>query len=136
MLEYEADWYGRELIKVNPKNTSRSCYSYGHVAKEIRKTQSQFACGKCGYTANADVNAAQNILGLIGLVLANVEGLVPVRHHSYVGEEFHLLLPASRQVSSGSVKRSSGCPFITSNSHFVHNKCCFCPESPILLAGL
>ena len=73
MLEYKADWYGRELIKVNPKDTSRTCHSCGHVAKESRKSQSQFACVKCGYTANADVNAAQNILDRAGLVLANVE---------------------------------------------------------------
>lgn len=66
MLEYKSDWYGRELIKVNPKNTSRTCRSCGHVAKESRKTQSQFVCVKCSYTANADVNAAQNILGRAG----------------------------------------------------------------------
>lgn len=75
MLEYKADWYGRALVKVNPQNTSRTCYSCGYVAKENRKIQSQFACVKCSYTANADINAAQNILGRAGLMLANVEGL-------------------------------------------------------------
>jgi len=31
------------------------------VAGENRKSQAVFACTACGYTANADVNAAQNI---------------------------------------------------------------------------
>ena len=75
MLEYKSEYYGRDFVKVDPKYTSQTCNPCGHRSSENRKTQSQFACVKCGYTANADVNAAQNILGRAGLVPANVEGL-------------------------------------------------------------
>ena len=34
----------------------------GHTVKENRKNQVVFQCVKCGHTANADVNAAKNIL--------------------------------------------------------------------------
>lgn len=62
MLEYKADWYGREVVKVDPKYTSQTCNSCGHVSKDNRKSQSRFVCEKCGHKSNADVNAAQNIL--------------------------------------------------------------------------
>lgn len=50
------------VIAVNPAYTSQTCAACGHVAKESRKDQARFECVECGHTANADVNAAQNIL--------------------------------------------------------------------------
>ena len=35
----------------------------GHAAKGNRESQAVFHCVECGYEANADVNAAKNILG-------------------------------------------------------------------------
>jgi putative transposase len=51
-----------ELILVNPAFTSQRCAGCGHTAATNRKSQAVFVCGACGYTANADVNAATNIL--------------------------------------------------------------------------
>ena len=34
----------------------------GHAAKGNRESQAVFHCVECGYEANADVNAAENIL--------------------------------------------------------------------------
>ncbi|WP_152901857.1 zinc ribbon domain-containing protein, partial [Proteus mirabilis] len=42
--------------------TSQKCACCGHTAKENRPSQSQFECLECGYTANADINGARNIL--------------------------------------------------------------------------
>lgn len=66
MLEYKSKLYGRTFEKVSPTYTSQTCGTCGHVSKDNRKTQSQFVCVNCGYTANADFNAANNIqrLGL------------------------------------------------------------------------
>ncbi len=74
MLEYKAEYYGRNFVKVDPKYTSQTCHQCNHRSKENRKTQSQFACVKCGHTANADYNAACNILqaGRTVLLSANV----------------------------------------------------------------
>lgn len=41
--------------------TSLRCSECGHIAKENRKSQAVFECEACGYTDNADVNAAKNI---------------------------------------------------------------------------
>ncbi|SDL42121.1 putative transposase [Nonomuraea maritima] len=62
ILAHKAESAGRELIAVNPANTSRTCARCGHVAKENRLTQAEFACTACGHAAHADVNAAVNIL--------------------------------------------------------------------------
>jgi len=69
MLDYKCDWYGKILIKVDPKFTSQICSSCGYKRKTNRKSQSSFVCGKCGTEMNADVNAARNILTR-GLTLA------------------------------------------------------------------
>ncbi|WP_231509791.1 RNA-guided endonuclease InsQ/TnpB family protein [Streptosporangium roseum] len=62
ILSHKAESAGRELIAVNPANTSRTCACCGHCAKENRRTQAEFACTACGHSAHADVNAAINIL--------------------------------------------------------------------------
>ncbi|MEU8399312.1 transposase [Nonomuraea sp. NPDC048892] len=62
ILSHKAEGAGRELIAVNPANTSRTCSRCGHCAKENRLTQAVFRCTACGHTAHADVNAAKNIL--------------------------------------------------------------------------
>jgi transposase len=49
------------VVKVNPAYTSQCCSACGHVAKDNRESQAVFLCVACGYTGNADVNAAINI---------------------------------------------------------------------------
>jgi ribosomal protein S27E len=53
MLEYKAKWYGKTVIAVNPQYTSQTCNKCGHVAKENRKTQSEFECVACGHIVAA-----------------------------------------------------------------------------------
>ena len=47
--------------KIHPAFTSQRCSACGHVAAENRESQALFRCMACGYTGNADVNAAKNI---------------------------------------------------------------------------
>jgi putative transposase len=49
------------MQRVSPAFTSQRCSACGHIAAESRKSQALFACVACGYTCNADVNAAKNI---------------------------------------------------------------------------
>ena len=60
-LEYKLKLKGGILIKVDPRNTSRTCLRCGHVDKENRQTQAGFCCVKCGYSNNADLVGAINI---------------------------------------------------------------------------
>lgn len=60
-IQYKALQKGVEVIFVDPKYTSQTCSYCGHVAKENRKTQSQFECVSCGTVAHADHNASLQI---------------------------------------------------------------------------
>src|SRR5205814_5036339 len=60
-LSYKAALAGVPVHTVDPRNTSRTCSVCGHCAKANRKSQAAFVCQACGYTDNADRNAAINI---------------------------------------------------------------------------
>ncbi|BDY13976.1 RNA-guided endonuclease InsQ/TnpB family protein [Hydrogenimonas cancrithermarum] len=61
-LEYKLKERGGQLIKVDPKFTSQTCPKCGHISKNNRKSQSKFVCESCGFSENADVVGAKNIL--------------------------------------------------------------------------
>ena len=67
------DYKAHRVVRVPPQHTSQTCSRCGHVAAENRRTQVKFQCVSCGHAANADVNAALNILRR-GLSLMDVEG--------------------------------------------------------------
>ena len=62
MLEYKCQWYGKRLVAVDPKNTSRICskcsYNSGEKPLDIR----EWTCPKCKTHHDRDINAAVNIL--------------------------------------------------------------------------
>lgn len=62
ILNAKAESAGRELVAVDPRNTSRSCPECGHVSAENRPTQEKFHCVSCGHTAHADTVGAVNVL--------------------------------------------------------------------------
>jgi putative transposase len=62
VLRAKAEWAGRIVVEVNPRHTSQTCASCGHVAAGNRTSQAEFRCLSCGHEAHADVNAALNIL--------------------------------------------------------------------------
>jgi putative transposase len=61
-LEYKQQWLGGTVITVPAPNTSRKCNECGHTSADNRQSQAIFKCIKCGHEANADINAARNIL--------------------------------------------------------------------------
>ena len=50
------------VLRVDPKNTSRTCAACGHCAPGNRESQAVFECQACGHAAHADTNAAAVIL--------------------------------------------------------------------------
>lgn len=69
-LEYKQVWLGGEVLAVPARNTSRKCNTCGHTEADNRIGQARFRCTACGHEANADVNAACNILAAGHAVLA------------------------------------------------------------------
>lgn len=59
-IEYKAAERGVTVVYVDPRYTSQRCPKCGYISKNNRH-QHLFKCKSCGYTANADLNAAVNI---------------------------------------------------------------------------
>ncbi|MGW3708520.1 zinc ribbon domain-containing protein, partial [Streptomyces sp. NPDC005134] len=72
ILNAKAESAGREVMAVDPRNTSRRCPACGHTAKENRPAQEKFHCTACGHTAHADTVGALNVLRA-GLVRRNAD---------------------------------------------------------------
>ncbi|WP_406102577.1 transposase [Streptomyces sp. NBC_01003] len=62
ILHAKAESAGREVIAVDPRNTSRQCPECGHTSAENRPTQEKFHCVSCGHRAHADTVGATNVL--------------------------------------------------------------------------
>ncbi|TMR90225.1 transposase [Nonomuraea basaltis] len=83
MLTYKATRYGGTLHKVPAPGTSQRCSACGFTTSGSRESQAEFACKNegCGWSGNADHNAARNILHLYrtGLALVPAAGRAVVR---------------------------------------------------------
>ena len=66
-LEQKLAYKAGHVVKVDPAYTSQTCSRCGHAGKANRPSQAVFACQACGFQANADHNAAINILARAGL---------------------------------------------------------------------
>lgn len=62
LLDYKLSERGGYLVTVDPAYTSQTCSECGTVDSQSRESQAVFACRHCGFRANADHNAAINIL--------------------------------------------------------------------------
>lgn len=60
LLTYKADQAGARVIRVRPHGTSQTCHRCGSNAEGQRENQAVFRCADpaCGWTGNADTNAA------------------------------------------------------------------------------
>lgn len=61
-LEYKSEWLGNVFHAIPPHHTSQTCPVCRHKAKENRLTQAEFICVECGFSENADVVGAINVL--------------------------------------------------------------------------
>ena len=73
VLERSLEYKAGRLLRVDPAFTSQACAGCGHASAANRPNQSTFRCQACGRTANADVNAAENIRRR-GLAQLDAEG--------------------------------------------------------------
>ena len=58
---YKAESAGREVIFVNPRNTSKTCFNCGNVKNNLTLKDRKYKCEKCDFNIDRDVNAAKNI---------------------------------------------------------------------------
>ncbi|MGI5327076.1 RNA-guided endonuclease InsQ/TnpB family protein [Actinomadura nitritigenes] len=78
MLEYKADWYGRELVVLDRWfPSSKSCRRCGALAETMPLDVREWEC-RCGARHDRDVNAAKNILAAGSAVAACGADVRPV----------------------------------------------------------
>ncbi len=62
-LEYKADWYGRELIKIDRYfPSSKRCSNCGHIVEKLPLNIREWDCPECAAHHDRDINASVNIL--------------------------------------------------------------------------
>ncbi|MEU5941357.1 RNA-guided endonuclease TnpB family protein [Micromonospora sp. NPDC047548] len=85
MLEYKADWYGRDLITVDRWYPStKLCSTCGMLAEHMPLNVRSWTC-RCGVVHDRDVNAARNLLAAGLAVSACGAGVRPQRESSRTG---------------------------------------------------
>lgn len=89
-IEYKAEEWGCTVAGVDPRHTSQTCSRCGHQARNNRRSQGLFKCRECGFTLNADLNAARNIAAkyLVGVANGGSGGL-PV-NQPIAGDSSHV----------------------------------------------
>jgi putative transposase len=60
-IAYKAQLAGMPIVFVDPAYTSQACSRCGHCERGNRKGQAEFRCQHCGYSTDADLNAALNL---------------------------------------------------------------------------
>ncbi len=66
MIEYKADWYGREII-IAPSNyaSSQLCFDCGNKSSQTKDLSCRtYICSECGLEIDRDYNASLNLLKL------------------------------------------------------------------------
>lgn len=62
MLSYKAEWYGKNIVKIGRfEPSSKICSSCGSIFKELKLSDREWTCKKCGTHHDRDLNAAKNI---------------------------------------------------------------------------
>jgi putative transposase len=70
---------GKQIVEVDPRNTSQICSDCGEKRKvKLKLSQKVFRCSRCDYKDNRDINAARNILKRAEGLGTSLQGAVPI----------------------------------------------------------
>lgn len=62
MLEYKADWYGNNILRIGRfAPSSKTCSNCGSINKELTLKDRKWTCSNCSTVLDRDVNAAINV---------------------------------------------------------------------------
>ena len=62
VIGYQLGKYGKKLVLVDPRNSSKTCAKCGYVKMDLTLSDRVFECPRCGWRADRDYNSALNHL--------------------------------------------------------------------------
>lgn len=79
MLEYKADWYGKNILKIGRFDpSSKTCSVCGNINRNLSLKDREWCCDKCHTIHDRDLNAAKNIKNF---ALAKLVSGVDTKNH-------------------------------------------------------
>ena len=62
MLEYKAEWYGKNILRIGRFEPSSKLHANcGYINKDLKLSDREWVCPKCCEVVSRDVNASINI---------------------------------------------------------------------------
>jgi putative transposase len=100
LLQYKADWYGREVVKINRwYPSSKTCNECGWINQDLNLSDREWTC-KNGHKLDRDLNASQNILKE-GLKIHRLgRSITKVERKSDVSDNAHSVKPEAHHIGS------------------------------------
>ena len=62
IVKYQVEKYGKEVVLVDPRNSSKTCAKCGYVKMDLALSDRVFECPRCGWRADRDYNSSLNHL--------------------------------------------------------------------------
>jgi len=62
VIRYQLEKYGKEVVLVDPRDSSKTCAKCGYVKMDLALSDRVFECPRCGWRADRDYNSALNHL--------------------------------------------------------------------------
>ena len=98
MLEYKADFYGKNILRIGTfVPSSKTCSVCGNIHKELTLNERKWTCG-CGTTHDRDINAAVNIKSF---ALKNIFSGTERKNHEELPTLVGVLTHEAQPIASG-----------------------------------
>lgn len=99
MLEYKADWYGKNILKIGRFEPSSKLHANcGYINKDLTLSDREWTCPKCSEVVLRDVNAAINIKSF---ALRNILSGTDRKNQDELLTLVKVLTPEAQSIASG-----------------------------------
>jgi len=61
IVEYQVEKYGKKVVLVDPRNSSKACAKCGYVKDDLALSDGVFECPRCGWRADRDYNSLNHL---------------------------------------------------------------------------
>ncbi|GIV43997.1 MAG: transposase [Bacteroidia bacterium] len=98
MLEYKAEWYGKNILRIGRFAPSSKTCSCGVINKDLKLSDREWTCKSCGITHDRDILAACNIKSF---ALKNILSGTDRKNQDELPTLVGVLTPEAQPIASG-----------------------------------